>query len=124
MGVVCNRPTTNWARGWQCAAAPSAHVAAPTIMPPKGSSAARQSAGKKSYELKKVLEVSEQCVSVLSVSTLPRPCHLSCGWLLDSCRLVPFRVADVTIRMNPALLAGANAQCTSPATAHGGWVCQ
>ena len=56
---MCNRPTTNWARGWQCAAAPSAHVAAPTIMPPKGSSAARQSAGKKNYELRKVLEVSE-----------------------------------------------------------------
>ena len=57
---MCNRPTTNWARGWQCAAAPSAHVAAPTIMPPKGSSAARQSAGKKNYEMRKVLEVSEQ----------------------------------------------------------------
>jgi hypothetical protein len=60
LGVVCNRPTTNWARGWQCAAAPSAHVAAPRIMPRKGSSVARQSAGKKNYELRKVLEVSEQ----------------------------------------------------------------
>ena len=64
LGVVCNRPTTNWARGWQCAAAPSAHVAAPTIMPPKGSIAARQSASKNNYELKKVLEVSEQSACV------------------------------------------------------------